>query len=270
MSDFFEILKQIAARRRAENAQKAAHGAAKKPSVSARLTKKPAKASPVKAPKKAAAPKKSPTSKKKAALGAAHFLEFIYDGEAEWTLLAVRAPRKEVTDALQRLWKARHVSRGVAIKNVSAKNGPIAPFVAVIQTNDNPWTVIYRSLFWFAPTPDLFGPKGATQQLSKQFKAPAICLVSEDSSGALAYDLSEKGRVIESAEWSGESFESFKSTRREEPDLEGRSAEFVDELFSELGIYLPVCFPMSQGARSWLAVDAASAGKVKEADLLTI
>src|SRR4051794_39807793 len=64
----------------------------------------PAAAAPAPAPMETAEGGKSPKAKPKPAKaaaepGAAHFHQFISDGEAEWAVLAVRAPIDRVTDA---------------------------------------------------------------------------------------------------------------------------------------------------------------------------
>ena len=203
-------------------------------------------------------------------LGADHFLKFIYDGEAEWSLLAVRAPLKRVADAFMKLSQAKKRERDVPLKTAAGAGAEVAPLVALVQPWDNPWTVIFRSLF-HVDEAALNGVVAAARLLSRQLKTKAIAFVAEDKSGALGYDLFEKGKLLERAVWEeGADFTVFESTTRKQPDLDAVDSKFTDEVFRQLGIYLPACYPVTKGKRSWLAVQQASASAVERADLIAL
>ena len=202
--------------------------------------------------------------------GAAHFLKFIYDGEAEWALLAVQAPLKPVADAFMKQAKAKKRDRDVPLKPAGAGHDEVAPLVAVVQMWDNPWTIIFRSLFQVDEA-GLGGVVEAAKLLSKQLKTRGIAFVGEDTSGALGYDLFEKGRLLERAVWEeGADFSIFESTSRKRPDLDTVDNRFADEVFRQQGIYLPACYPVTKGKRSWLAIEKASAGAIQRADLIIL
>ena len=77
--------------------------------------------------------------------------------------------------------------------------------------------------------------------------------------------------MVESAEWTeGGGFDSFKSTQREEPEVDEVDDKFLDAFFSGHGIYLPACYPKSKGKAPWLAVMENSAGKIDRADLFAL
>ena len=212
----------------------------------------------------------SPESADPVRLGAAHFLKFIYNGEAEWSLLAVKAPFKPVADAFMKLSKAKKRERDVPLKAVAEEFEEVAPLVAVVQLWDNPWTVIFRTLFHVNEAA-LKGVVEDARLLSRQLKTKAVAFVAEDTSGALGYDLFEKGNLLERALWEeGAGFHSFESTSRKEPDLDPVDDKFTDEVFRQQGIYLPACYPVTKGKRSWLAVGKASAGAIERADLIAL
>lgn len=202
--------------------------------------------------------------------GAAHFLKFIYEGEAEWALLAVQAPLKPVAENFLKLRKSKKRDRDVPLKPSAKSVDAVAPLVAVVRLRDNPWTAIYRSLFHVDETA-LSGVVEAAKILSKQLKTKAIAFVGEDKSGALGYDLFEKGKLVERAVWEeGADFSVFESTTRKRPDLDTVDSRFADEVFRQQGIYLPACYPTTRGKRSWLAIETASLGTIERADLITL
>ena len=212
----------------------------------------------------------SPESPSAARLGAAHFLKFIYDGEAEWSLLAVKAPLKKTAEAFMEWSKAKKRERDVPYKAAAGGPDEVAPLVVVAQPWDNPWTVIFRSLF-HVDEAALNGVVEAAGLLSNQLKTSAIAFVGEETSGALGYDLFEKGKLLERAVWEdGAEFSLFESTRRKKPELEAVDDKFADEVFRQQGIYLPACYPVTKGKRSWLAVEKASAGAIERADLIAL
>jgi ankyrin repeat protein len=203
-------------------------------------------------------------------IGAAHFLKFIYDGQAEWTLVTVKAPLKKVADELEKMSGAKKRDRDVSLRNAGEEPEEVAQLVAVVQPEGNPWTVIFRTIY-HANSDALKGVVEWAKSFSKTLKTQAISFASEDTSGALAYDLFEKGKLVERAEWEGEDgFHYFESTRREEPELEAIDHKFVDQLFRELGIYLPACYPTIRGKRPLLLIDKLSADTIQRADLFAL
>jgi ankyrin repeat protein len=191
-----------------------------------------------------------PASRKTAAkkvLGAAHFLEFIYDGEAEWSLLAVKADIEPVTEAFTKLCKAEKCERDVEVKK-AASGDELAPLIAVVKLKDNPWTVIYWSLF-HVDEAALNGITESAKELSARLTTKSITFASQDTSGAIASGQFENGKDVESRDFDDDD-------------------EATNSYFAELGIYLPACYPKTKGKRSWLAAEKSSAAVIERADLI--
>jgi len=202
-------------------------------------------------------------------LGVTHFLDFMYDGEPEWALFAIRAPLDEVSQALAEYRQAKR--RVLNVPHLPSEEGDeLAHLAVVLQVRDNPWTVGYRSLLWVDSVHLRAVPEEATK-LSDRFHTRAVAFFAEDTSGAMAYEIVESGQSLEHAEWEcGGEFSSFKSTLRQRPDLEEVGDEFADEIFTREGIYLPACYPREVGGKPWLAVEKASAKLIGRADLLEL
>src|SRR5947209_478910 len=146
-------------------------------------------------------------------LGARHFLEFMYDGQPEWSLFAVKAPAEEVSEEWVDFRGAKAVHRAVPLKP-AGEYDDVANAVAVVQVKNNPWTIVYRSILYVDEA-----HMEATVEEAKEFSARlntrAISFIGEDTSGANSFGLFEKGKAIEEVEWEvGGQFFKFKSTRR--------------------------------------------------------
>lgn len=203
-------------------------------------------------------------------LGINHFLEFMYGGEPEWSLFAIKAPIDDVSNAFAEFRHAKSKATDVPRKTTGGDGDELAHLVAVIKLKDNPWTVVYRSLLWVDMT-HLEGVPQEAKELSARLKTRAITFFGEDTSCAMAYEIFEDGKSLENAEWeSGSEFSQFKSTLRKKPELDEVGDEFADEVFREQGIYLPSCYPKSDGEKKWLAVDTVSAGTIERADLIEL
>jgi len=205
-----------------------------------------------------------------APLGVTDFIATAYNTEAEWSLVAVKAPIDQVAAAFADFRKPKRWLRDVPRANAAEVDDVDSSLVSILQTKGNPWTVVVRELFDVTE----FGMNEVmliAKTLSSKLKTRAITFVAEDTSGAIAYDLFDGGKLLEHAEWEeGGSFFSFQSTLRKQPALDAVTQEFADEVFCREGIYLPACYPKSDGEKVWLCVEKVSAGAVERADLMDL
>ncbi len=212
--------------------------------------------------------KSQSTNKDSARLGVADFLNFVYDSQPEWTLLAVQAPLEQAAAAFADLRKTDRWIHDVPIREAADVDDVDSSLAFAVQIRDNPWTVIVRELFYVTEA----GLKEIIQDakaLSAKFKTKAIAFSGEDTSGAMEYDLFESGKLLERAQWEeGGEFYVFKSTLREQPALEEVGQEFADEVFREQGIYVPACYPKSEEEDAWICVEKVSANAIERADVI--
>jgi hypothetical protein len=202
-------------------------------------------------------------------VGVTDFLKFMFDGQPEWSLVVVKASLDEVSEELVDFRGATTFNRDVP-KKAAGEYDDVAQLVAVVQVKQSPWTIIYRSLL-YVDEGLLEAVTEEAKELSARLNTRAICFVGEDTAGANRYELFEKGKLLELAEWeSGGEFFRFKSTLRKRPDLEEVTDEFVDEFFRQEGIYLPACYPMSDGENSWLGYEKSAADIIDRADLIEL
>jgi len=200
-------------------------------------------------------------------LGLRDFLQFMHNGQPEWSLVAVQAPAEEVTEEWTDFRGAKTIHRDVPIKP-GGEFGDLAPFVTVVQVKNNPWAILFRSLLYLDES-HIDAVVEEAKEFSARLNTRAITFIGEDTSGANSYQLFEKGKSLEEAEWEvGGEFFKFKSSLRKRPELDKVTDEFVDELFREEGIYVPACYPMSEDEENWLATDKASGDAIERADLI--
>jgi hypothetical protein len=200
-------------------------------------------------------------------LGVADFLKFMNEGQPEWAIVAVKASAEEVADELSDFHGAKNIFKSVEIKT-GAEYEEVEQLVAVVQVKDNPWTIIFRSLL-YVDEAAIEGVAEDAKELSGRLNTRAISFIGEDTSGANAYKLFEKGKLLEDVEWEpGGEFFRFKSSLRKRPAVESVQESFVDDIFRGEGIYVPSCYPRAEKGEPWLAVDKASEGLVEHADLL--
>jgi hypothetical protein len=200
-------------------------------------------------------------------LGVRHFLEFMYDGQPEWSLFAVKAPAEEVSEEWVDFRGAKAVHRDVTIK-AGGEADVASSVVAIVQVRNSAWAVIYRSIL-YVDEAHLDAVAEEAKEFSARLNTRAITFIGEDTSGANSFQLFEKGKSVEEAEWeAGGEFFKFKSTRRKRPEMDKVTDEFIDSIFREEGIYVPACYPVQEEEQFSLTVEKSSADSIEKADII--
>jgi hypothetical protein len=213
---------------------------------------------------------KDEPKKSSAPVGIADFLKFMYDGQPEWSLLAVKAPIDEVTDEFADIHGAETVLRDAPRKPATEKYDDVANQIAIVHVKDNSWTIIFRSLL-YVDEENIERANEEAKELSARLNTKAITFIGEDTSGSQAYKLFEKGKLLEEAEWEvGGELYTFKSKFRKKPAIEAVGDEFAEGFFTEQEIYMPCCYPKYEDGQSWLAVDKTSLEAIERADLIEL
>jgi hypothetical protein len=213
---------------------------------------------------------KDESKKSSPPVGITEFLKFMYDGQPEWSLLAVKAPIDEVTEEFADLHGAETVLRDVPRKPTTEKYDDVASQIAVVQVKDNAWTIIFRSLL-YVDEQNIESVNEEAKELSARLNTKAIPFVGDDTSGSQAYKVFEKGTLLEEAEWEvGGELYTFKSKLRKKPAIEAVGDEFADAVFTEQEIYVPCCYPKNDEGQSWLAVEKNSLDFIDRADLIDL
>lgn len=251
-------------------------------------------------------------------LGIIDFVEMIYEGHPEYSLLAVKAPIDNVVQALidlrkgltkrdRRDWRTMKYKeyriqsrqmrweKNIALKpdrtdeeNDDAEGETLEPGIPVLQIRGTEWTVVIRSLSWLG-SDEIEDVPNEAKALSAKFQTRAITFMEEDTSAAIGYDLFENGELLERLEHCDGEVHGFESKLRDEkpeiPDWDCENEDgsdreyevaaeprviFINELFSELGIYLPAVWYDTENGQPALRVMSSSKGTIVRADWLSL
>jgi hypothetical protein len=188
--------------------------------------------------------------------GSLDFVQMIYNGHPEYSLLAVKAPIEAVIESWIEFRESqsshqRHDWRSMQMKMDKLKSRTITwkrqisivteeseeegeieniMHIPVIQVMDTDWVVIIRSLSWLDSEQIDNIPKEASF-LSQKLQTQVITLMEEDTSGSVGYSLLDNGEVIESLEFCDAEEYTFQSQHREDPQFVEQEEE--EEEFDE-------------------------------------
>lgn len=262
-------------------------------------------------------------------LGSLDFVRMIYEGHPEYSLLAVKAPIDDVVAAWiefreSQSTRSRHDYHDMKVKTDQLgtrqikwdKQIEIVPGqplpededeqdeylsaqaeqkfeglpVPAIQVADSEWVVMIRSLSWL----DMEQIKNVPLEakfLSEKFQTQVITMMEEDTSGAVSYELFERGESVESLESCGGSDYRFTSQRQDDPQFEdegwedddgddenenedyisqSKEMQFIDRVVSDLGLYLPPVWYSQANEKPAIEVMPESISTISRADWLTI
>jgi hypothetical protein len=178
---------------------------------------------------------------------ASDFLKLVSTGEAEWALLAVKAPFAAVSDDYLKFAKAKSRQENVPLR--PAGDGQEIPrLTAVIKIKDSPWTIVLRTIL-YVRMPDIKHVTSAAKELSKSLNTRALAFVGTEDTDNGYCELFEGGKEVATSDDDDDDDESIALLTRE-------------------NVPLPACYPTREGDNSWLAVEPPSVAMVERADLI--
>src|SRR5579871_2274799 len=133
--------------------------------------------------------------KKESGSAAADFFSFIYDGEPEWALSAVKAPINLVVDVFAKFRSPRKQICNVPLVTASDENEEVAHMVSIVQLKGKSWTLIFRSLF-FLNEAEFEGTLEDAKELSLRLNTRTLAFAGEDKSGTMRCYLFQNGESI--------------------------------------------------------------------------
>ncbi len=212
-------------------------------------------------------------------LGINHFLEMISSYHPKWIVVAVKADVDRVSDSLTEIAKVKSIRRNVTISEIEYEQTSSSDMIAIAQPKNNSWSVISWGLNSWA------------ELLSKRLHTKAVTLAMDDTSAGTTYEIYHNGKLVEKADWAPGFNMHYESNIRPQPNLDLLDPDdddetydeekgtthneqvfhkFVDRVFCEEGVYIPTCWPQSNGEDGQLFVEAWSIGLIERANLLDI
>ncbi len=179
------------------------------------------------------------------------FISFIHEwGHPEWVVLAAEAPLDSLAKELGAITPARQRWKNVPVRAATPRDNEIAPWLALVQLTDSPWTVALRLLCLPLDERDITTAEKEALKLSAKLRTRTVVFVGEDTSGGMYCSLYERGRCVSMQDW----------------ETQG---EAIDSVFARLGLLVPACYPVvgANGAELVLASQAASL-RIERADVL--
>jgi hypothetical protein len=173
-------------------------------------------------------------------LGMRDFQNFIYQGHPEYSLFAVKADIDRVIPVLMKDAKNTGWKKDIKSESKIWESIPEgSDCIPIIQPKNNKWTVIY----FYTGLMDL---ADVCTNISAELDTLVMSLCEEDTSGAIGYELFDRGKSIERAEGCPGEELFFESQVREEPEFDDFDDDesdavnqFIDSRFAEEGIYIP-------------------------------
>jgi hypothetical protein len=190
------------------------------------------------------------------ARGVRDFQKYYQDSDAGWSVLFARTPIEKVAQAFADVVKAVRWEKDIAKKKVE----PARQFVYLLQLKESDWTILLRALGRCLEV------ENEGRELSKQLNARVYAYMAEGTSGAEDYQLFENGEPIEHAtQCEGITFE---SKTRAQPKFDEDT--FPDPVFADDGIYLPCCYPKTDGYDIKLILKRLEPASVARADFISL
>jgi hypothetical protein len=174
---------------------------------------------------------------------ASDFLELVNTGEAEWAMLAVKAPFEAVSDAYLDFSKSRDRRQNVPIR--PAADGQEIPHVAaVVKVKQSPWTIVLCTIF-YVRMPDLQHVAAAAREISSSLETRAITYAGAAETNYGSCQLFEFGKSI----------------------AKGGGKKAI-AMLAEENVVIPACYPARDKEDMWLAVEKSATDQVERADLI--
>jgi ankyrin repeat protein len=190
------------------------------------------------------------------ASGVKDFRKFYYDSHPEWSVAFIRGNIQDVAKTYAEMTKPLRWEIDIAKKKIS----PDGAFVFLLQLKDSPWTILLRSLGFYAEIDQ------EARVLSQRLGTRVYSYQAEDTSGAEDYELFENGESLEKAT----QCEGLTFTSKLRPQPQFTDQSFPDPVFAAEKIYLPACFPESDGYNIKLVLKALMPSDVARADFIVI
>ena len=201
-------------------------------------------------------------------LGTTDFTDQMYRGVAAWYVVAVEARLDAVAREFALIRKARRLVRNVGVLP-ARKHEAVGSLIPIIRVRNSLWTVLLPAVH-FITQRHLNDYCQDAKELSARLKTRAVAYCAEDTANGMGFVLWDSGRLLEQADFErGSDRCEFKSERRALPPREVYDERFPDEIFRELGIYVPLCVSR-KSAKPGIAAHRKAAPMVERAHLIEL
>jgi len=182
--------------------------------------------------------------------GADDFVTFINQwGHPAWSVLAVKSSLEPVSKTYLQKQPGKQLLENVPLRSARDQDNEISPANAIVQIRDSAWIVVTQALCVPIDEDELNGFSAQARSLSAILKTNALVFSGDDTSYAMGFESYQNGKVEQSYEWRSQT----NSTTAH---------------FSELGVYFPACYPVTDGNEFWLAAFPSASGLIQSCNLI--
>ena len=196
--------------------------------------------------------------------GCKSFVNFLNAAHPAWSLIAVLEDAELTAASLAEVCDSPCWLPDVAHHSIR----PSRQGHYIVQLEGQRWSIVTRSMF-AVQAGDIKSAFREARALSLKLEKRAIAFSSAQDSQLMGYIIFEEGVPVEHAECQIHGpLTAFDSKVRERPTTVRNGLDFVDRLFGNQGLYLPVCYPESDGYTSRLVLVNTPASAIRRADFV--
>lgn len=208
-------------------------------------------------------------------VGISDFTDFMSQGQPEWGVVAIRTHDQyaveEVSNVLARPKMTVQVPVAcyddlmLALQESDPEEfDRAAAMIPVLRLKDSDWILVFHSIGSYSTEVDELA-----QSLSSKLKTRCIAFSAEDTSAAMGYAIYENGDRKEKAVLGDMLvFESKERARPNVEDTQEAGMTFLEQVFTESGIYLPACSPLIADTNGLIGLQGIEPAAISEAYLL--
>jgi uncharacterized protein (TIGR02996 family) len=207
-------------------------------------------------------------------LGVRDFDHWMRQMDPQWIMLAVLAPIEKVVEMFFEIRKIPVPNNGrssplwsIKVPICSRQEGDyLATSKPIVQIRESGWTVAFYNLLSFSIS-SYYSAQEDARLLSEKLATLALEFSHEDTSSTTGYMLFECGDLVEFANWSGGDG-NFASKKRPAIPWTTFPGDYPEELFSELGLYIPCCYARNDEDHACLVIEDWANPQIERADVV--
>jgi hypothetical protein len=208
-------------------------------------------------------------------IGISDFTDFMSQGQPEWGVVAIRTHDQHAVEELSKELARPKITVQVPLacyedlmlslqESDPEELDGAAAMIPVLRLKGSDWILVFHSIGSYSTEVDELA-----QSLSSKLKTRCIAFSAEDTSAAMGYAIYENGDRKEKAVLGDTlAFESKERARPNLKDTEDAGMGFLEQVFTENGIYLPACSPLIADTKALIGLQGIQPTAISEAYLL--
>ena len=200
------------------------------------------------------------------ARGCQDFLRFMWSDQPEWCVVAVEAPIDKVGWNLAAHREAPLWEPDIAGKKIP----PCKSALFLVKLRQQHWTIVVRSMFVVAKA-DLVAAREDALLLAQRLQCRTALFTRSEEFPLMRLMTYRSGEIEEEVAWDLEgNVKEFRSRLRKAGPLADDGRELGEILCKDLELFLPVCYPESDGYQLRLVAVGLGVEDIERADCVVL